>query len=74
MGKGKGGGAGFSGTCIKDTWTKRKGCRVKGGRWGLLEVRDVIEARWGPLYLNNKKREKKKGTAKGVHHHQTIII
>ena len=21
------------GTCIKDTWTKPKGCRVKGGRW-----------------------------------------
>ena len=32
---GKGGG--FSGTCIKDTWTKPKGARIKGGNgdgWG----------------------------------------
>ena len=29
-GKGKG----FSGTCIKDTWTKSKGGRIEGGRWG----------------------------------------
>ena len=25
-----------SGACIKDTWTKPKAGRIKGGRWGLL--------------------------------------
>ena len=32
----EGGGEGLSGTCIKDTWTKPKGARIKGGRWGWL--------------------------------------
>ena len=27
---------GFSGTCIRDTWTKPKGGRIKGRRWGWL--------------------------------------
>ena len=27
-------GEGFSGTSIKDTWTKPKGDRIKGGKWG----------------------------------------
>ena len=27
---------GFSGTCMKDTWTKPKGSRIKGGKWGWL--------------------------------------
>ena len=27
----------LSGTCIKDTWTKPKGGRIEGGRWGWLE-------------------------------------
>ena len=27
-------GNGFSGTSIKDTWTKYKGGRIKGERWG----------------------------------------
>ena len=26
-------GEGFSGTTIKDTWTKPRGCGSKGGRW-----------------------------------------
>ena len=34
MGRGKG--EGFSGTSIKDTWTKPKGGRIKGGKWGWL--------------------------------------
>ena len=25
---------GLQGTCIKDPWTKPKGRRIKGGRWG----------------------------------------
>ena len=29
-------GGGFSGTCMKDTWTKPKGGRIKGGKWGWL--------------------------------------
>ena len=32
-------GEGFSGTSIKDTWTKPKGARVKGGKWGWLGCR-----------------------------------
>ena len=27
-------GEGFSGTTIKDTWTKPKGGRTKGEKWG----------------------------------------
>ena len=27
---------GFSGTCIKDTWTKPKRGRIKGGKWAWL--------------------------------------
>ena len=27
----------LSGTRIKDTWTKPKGGRIKGGKWGWLE-------------------------------------
>ena len=29
-------GKGCQGTCIKDTWTKPKGDRIEGGRWGWL--------------------------------------
>ena len=29
-------GEGFSGTSIKDTWTKPKGGRIKGRKWGWL--------------------------------------
>ena len=29
-------GKGHQGTCIKDTWTKPKWGRIKGGRWGSL--------------------------------------
>ena len=27
---------GFSGTSVKDTWTKPKGGRIKSGKWGWL--------------------------------------
>ena len=27
-------GEGLLGTCIKDPWTKPKGCRIKGRKWG----------------------------------------
>ena len=26
----------LSGTCVKDTWTKPKRGRIKGGKWGWL--------------------------------------
>ena len=29
-------GKGHQRTCIKDTWTKPKGGRINGGRWGWL--------------------------------------
>ena len=29
-------GEGFSGTSVEDTWTKPKGGRIKGGKWGCL--------------------------------------
>ena len=29
-------GKGCQGTCIKDTWTKSKEGRIKGGKWGWL--------------------------------------
>ena len=29
-------GRGCQGICIKDSWTKPEGCRIKGGRWGWL--------------------------------------
>ena len=28
----------MSGTCIKDTWTKSKEGRIKGGKWAWLGV------------------------------------
>ena len=33
---------GFSGTCIKDTWAKPKGGRIKGGQWGWLGLGGVM--------------------------------
>ena len=38
MGRWEGGG--FTGTSIKDTWTKPKGGRIEGGRWGWLGWRE----------------------------------
>ena len=42
-------GEGFSGTCVKDTWTKPKGARIEGGRWGCLVCR-VVGEKWRQLY------------------------
>ena len=36
-------GEGFTGTTIKDTWTKTRGAANRGGRWGWLGWRK----RWG---------------------------
>ena len=56
MGGESGGGGkreGFSGTCIKDTWTKPKGVgsRVESGDgWG---GGGVVGGKWRQLYLKN---------------------
>ena len=41
------------GTCIKDTWTKPKGSRFKGGRWGWVGQGAMVGWKWRQLYLNN---------------------
>ena len=43
---------GFSGTCIKDTWTKPKRSRIKGRKWGLLGWRGAVGGKWRQLYLS----------------------
>ena len=51
-------GEGFSGTTIKDTWTKPKGVRIKGGKWGWLVCGVVVGGKWRHLYLNNNKKKR----------------
>ena len=48
-------GKGCQGTCIKDTWTKPKGCRIKDGIWGWVGKEVVVGGKWRQLYLNNNK-------------------
>ena len=43
-------------TYIKDTWTKPKRGRIKGGTWGWLGRGEVVEGKWRQLYLNNNKK------------------
>ena len=43
--------------CIKDTWTKPKGSRIDGERWGWLQV-GVKGRKWIQLYLNNNKKKR----------------
>ena len=33
-------------TYIKDTWTKPKRGRIKGGRWGWLGLGGVVGGKW----------------------------
>ena len=40
---------GFSGTTVKDTWTKPRGGGSKGGRWGWLGWGDL----WGAVNADN---------------------
>ena len=35
-------GKGHQGTCIKDPWTKPKGGRIEGGRWGWVGLGRVV--------------------------------
>ena len=53
-------GEGFLVTRIKDTWTKPKGGRIRGGRWGWLGLGEVVRGKWRQLYLNNNKNNVKK--------------
>ena len=48
-------GKGFSGTTIKDPWTKPRGDGMRGGRWGWLGFRGSVGGKCGQLYLNNNK-------------------
>ena len=41
---------GFLGT-IKDTWTKPKGGRIKGGKWGWLAWGGVVAGANGDNYI-----------------------
>ena len=38
---------------IKDTWTKPKGIRISGGKWGWLGLGEWWGGKWRQLYLNN---------------------
>ena len=49
-------GEGFSGTCIKQPWTKPKGGRIKGGKWGWLGWGGMVAGKQRPLNLNNNKK------------------
>ena len=45
----------FSGTTIKDTWTKPRWGGSRGGRWGWLGWWGVVGGKCRQLYLNNNK-------------------
>ena len=47
-------------TCIKNTWIKPKGGRIKGGRWGWLGWGGMVGGKWRQLCLNNNRTIKKK--------------
>ena len=47
---------GLSGTCIKDTWTKPKGRRSKGGSGDGLGGGEYGDGNWRQPYLNNNKK------------------
>ena len=46
------------GTCIKDIWTKSKGVRIEGRRWGLGVGGEgkMVVGKYRQLYLNNNKK------------------
>ena len=45
----------FSGTTIRDTWTKPRGSGIRGGRWGWLGLQEEEGRKGRLLYLNNNK-------------------
>ena len=46
--------------CIKDTWTKSKRGRNKGGKWGWLGWGREVGEKWRQLHLTNNKKNVKK--------------
>ena len=52
-------GKGHQRICIKDTWTKPKGSKIEGGRWGWAVWWGVVGEKWRQLYLNNSKKNKR---------------
>ena len=51
----EGGGEGFTGATIKNTWTKSRGVGNRGGREGCLGWCGKVEGKGRNLYLNNNK-------------------
>ena len=49
-------GQGFSGTSIKDPWTKPKEGKDRGWEVWMAGVGGVVRGKWRPLYLNNNKK------------------
>ena len=46
-------GKGYQEYLIKDTWTKPKWDKIKGGKWGWMVLVGVIVGKWRQVYLNN---------------------
>ena len=51
-------GEGFSGTTIKDTWTKPRGSEIREGRLKWSGLGWGIGGKCRPLYLNNDKKKR----------------
>ena len=51
-------GEGFTGTTIKDIWTKPRGSGNRAGRWGWLGWWGGVGGKGRKLYLNNNKIQK----------------
>ena len=56
MGNGGKKGKGHRGIYMKGPWTKPKGRRIEGGRWGWVLRGKVMAGKWRQLYLNNNKK------------------
>ena len=46
---------GFSGTTMKDTWTKPRWGRIRGRTWGWLRLGGEVWRKGRILYLNNNR-------------------
>ena len=45
------------GPCRKNPWTKPKGGKTEGGKWGWVGGGGkVVAGKWRPLYMNNNKK------------------
>ena len=41
---------------LKDPWTKPKGGRIEGGKWGWVGWGRVVGGKWRQPYLKNNKK------------------